>query len=139
MEWAGLGRGLWRLGSLSFFGVDAGQYAHLLCTAGLFFGIMELWWVVVGGEEKVVVFLLLSSYFFSTLTFWLSQERPSKMPGLKLLVPLPIFDFVSIANSYLLRWWRNWARPSIRGPWLFCRGLGLGLRRLVALLSRKIW
>lgn len=42
--------------------------------------------------------------------------------------------FVWIAKSYLLHWWRNWARPSTRGPWLFCRGRGLGLRRLVALL-----
>jgi hypothetical protein len=40
--------------------------------------------------------------------------------------------------AYPLRWWRNWARPSRRGPWLFCRDRGLGLHRWVAWLKEFI-
>lgn len=33
-----------------------------------------------GWPEKVEMFGSSPLYFFSTLTFWLSQERPSKIP-----------------------------------------------------------
>jgi hypothetical protein len=50
--------------------------------AGFFFGVVV---VLVGCkvEREIVLFFLPSFllYFFSTLTFWLSQERPSKIPG----------------------------------------------------------
>jgi hypothetical protein len=49
--------------------------------AGFFFGVVV---VLVGCkvEREIVLFFLPSFllYFFSTLTFWLSQERPSKIP-----------------------------------------------------------
>jgi hypothetical protein len=91
-----------------------------------------------GGREGKVLLGCYPSfffYFFSTLTFWLSQERPSKIPGtIRQYRCFCMQEMGLDRQSHLLRWWRNWARPSIRGPWLFCRGPGLGLRRLVALL-----
>jgi hypothetical protein len=45
------------------------------CWAGFFFGVVQ------GRKRDGVVFSSVFLYFFSTLTFWLSQERPSKIPG----------------------------------------------------------
>ena len=79
------------------------------------------------------------SYFFSTLTFWESQERPSKMPVARMCVnvlwSLWMVDDGRGWETYLPHSSRSWARLSTRGSWLFGRGRGLVLRRLVALLS----
>jgi hypothetical protein len=54
----------------------AGQYACFLALlAGFFLDVA----VICEREERCC--LRPPSYFFSTFTFWLSQERPSKMPG----------------------------------------------------------
>lgn len=52
-----------------------------------YFGLLRQWWcgvvwcqrIVMVGEGRTM--LIPGFYFFSTLTFWLSQERPSKMPA----------------------------------------------------------
>lgn len=54
--------------------VGCQRVRSFLCTAVIFFGLGGC------GEERGLLVSLLF-YFFSTLTFWLSQERPSKMPG----------------------------------------------------------
>jgi hypothetical protein len=69
-----------------WLGVVLGKTVERLCACALLHGSCFL---DLGGgvgtsewlDESSVGSGVFPLYFFSTLTFWLSQERPSKMPG----------------------------------------------------------